>query len=87
MSEVSSSVAVEVIAAFGGLSAAARALGHKHVSTVQGWQESGRIPSWRRPEIVAAAKIAKVTLPPAFLNETPQADPEPAAATTGQDAA
>lgn len=70
MSETSSSVAGEVIAAFGGLSAAARALGHKHVSTVQGWQESGRIPSWRRKEILEAAAKAKVDLPEQFVRES-----------------
>lgn len=41
----------DLIRAFGGLTAMARALGHAHVSTVQGWGERGRIPPWRMYEI------------------------------------
>jgi len=40
-----------LIKAFGGLSAMARALGHAHASTVQGWQARGVIPRWRYYEI------------------------------------
>lgn len=36
---------------FGGLTAMARALGHPHVSTVQGWRQRGAIPRWRFYEI------------------------------------
>lgn len=36
---------------FGGLTAMARALGHSHPSTVQGWQQRGAIPRWRIYEI------------------------------------
>lgn len=36
---------------FGGLSAMARALGHAHASTVQGWRDRGAIPRWRIYEI------------------------------------
>lgn len=52
-----------VIAAFGGLSKMARALGHKHVTTVHAWQKAGRIPDWRWHEIRAAATRANVNLP------------------------
>lgn len=62
------SVADEVIAAFGGLTKTARALKHEYVSTVQGWRESGNIPSWRNLEIIAAAKRKKVALPTRFLD-------------------
>lgn len=36
---------------FGGLTAMARALGHAHPTTVQGWRERGAIPRWRIYEI------------------------------------
>lgn len=47
--------AKSIIEAFGGLTKMARALGHKHCTTVQGWQKSGNIPDWRRDEIFRAA--------------------------------
>jgi len=63
------SVAEEVIQAFGGLTKAAKALGHKHVTTVDGWRRSGRIPPWRKPEIIVAAKRAGIPLPEAFVKD------------------
>lgn len=60
------SLADQVIEAFGGLTATAKALGHKHVTTVHGWRTTGRIPRWRYPELRdAAARLGK-TLPPAI---------------------
>ena len=47
--------ALEIIEAFGGLTKMAHALGHKHVTTVQSWKETGRIPRWRVWEIEHAA--------------------------------
>jgi len=52
-----------VVAAFGGLTKTAKALGHDHVTTVDGWLRSGRIPYWRFSEIRAAAERENVTLP------------------------
>lgn len=52
-----------IISKFGGLRAMAKALGHKHPTTVQGWKVSGRIPSWRMAEIREAANIAGIELP------------------------
>lgn len=49
------SVAGIVINRFGGLTPLARALGHKHASTVQGWQETGRIPPKQWPAIEKAS--------------------------------
>ena len=46
----------EVIAAFGGLVKTQRALGHKHASTVFGWKKNNKVPHWRYPEILAAAR-------------------------------
>ena len=40
-----------LVRGFGGLTAMARALGHAHPSTVQGWQQRGAIPRWRIYEI------------------------------------
>jgi hypothetical protein len=59
-----------VIACFGGMSALSRALGHKNPTTVQGWKLSGRIPAWRRSEIVTAAQRLGVILPDSFVATT-----------------
>lgn len=40
-----------LVQTFGGLTAMARALGHAHASTVQGWRQRGAIPRWRIYEI------------------------------------
>lgn len=48
-------VVEEIIGEFGGLTEMSRKLGHQHPTTVQGWKNSGRIPSWRAPEIRDAA--------------------------------
>lgn len=58
-----------VIDAFGGPSAMARALDHRHVTTIIAWRNAGRVPRWRRPEIIAAAQRLGVELPSAFLSE------------------
>ncbi len=55
-----------VVRAFGGLTPAARAIGAP-ISTVDGWRRSGRIPLWRRNQIIAAAEREKVSLPTNFL--------------------
>lgn len=60
-------IAELVIQAFGGLTKTSEACGHRHVTTVDGWRRSGRIPSWRRPELIAAADRLGVTLPDEFL--------------------
>jgi hypothetical protein len=53
-----------LIMAFGSLTKTAKALGHKHPTTVDGWRRSGRIPNWRWPEVIAGAERAGVVLPP-----------------------
>jgi hypothetical protein len=53
----------QLLAAFGGLTKTARALGHRHVTTVQSWRKRGRVPAWRLPEIRVAADRAGVRLP------------------------
>lgn len=60
-------IAERVIQAFGGQSKTSRALGGTPVSTVDGWRRSGRIPHWRRAEIIAAAERHGVKLPIEFL--------------------
>jgi len=47
--------AERIIDQFGGLSALARALGHKNPTTVQGWKERGVIPLRRWSAVKAAA--------------------------------
>jgi hypothetical protein len=58
--------ALEIINAFGGVSKLAKALGHRNVTTVDGWKRSGRIPDWRKFEICQAAELAGIGLPPGF---------------------
>lgn len=65
-------LAETVIAAFGGVSKTARACGHKSVTTVDGWKRAGRIPHWRRPELIDAAAREGVTLPTEFLDASTQ---------------
>lgn len=52
----------KIIAQFGGLSAMARALGHKHPTTIQGWRDSGRIPEWRMNEVIELAKKENIDM-------------------------
>lgn len=44
-----------VLKRFGGLTALARALGHRNPTTVQGWKETGAIPPKHWPMIEKAA--------------------------------
>ena len=60
------SQAARIIAAFGGLSALARAI-RAPVSTVQGWKARGRVPSHRHGEIIAAAGNLGIALKAADL--------------------
>ena len=50
-----------IIAAFGGLSALARAIGAP-ISTVQGWKDRGTVPGRRHGEIIAAAGNLDIAL-------------------------
>lgn len=52
-----------IIERFGGLSSMARILNHKHPTTIQGWRDAGKIPSWRIHEIKAAAKAEGIEVP------------------------
>lgn len=54
--------AEKVIARFGGVCATARALGHKHASTVQGWKKTGFIPGKHHETIWNAARELNVGL-------------------------
>jgi TorA maturation chaperone TorD len=45
-----------VIKSFGGLSRLAKALGHSHVTTVQGWRDRGAIPVKHHVRILEAAR-------------------------------
>lgn len=59
----------DIINAFGSVSKLAKALGHKNVTTVDGWKRNGRIPGWRKAEIIAAANREGVDLPDGFTTE------------------
>jgi hypothetical protein len=48
--------ACEIIELFGGIRPMAKALGHKHPSTVQAWADNESIPHWRFYEILTAAR-------------------------------
>jgi TorA maturation chaperone TorD len=51
-----------VIKSFGGLSRLAEALGHTHVTTVQGWRDRGAIPLKHHARILDAAKTLGIRL-------------------------
>ena len=52
-----------LIEAFGGLSKAAKALGHANVTTVQYWRDRDTLPDWRLRELQEAADREGITLP------------------------
>ena len=66
--------AERIIEKFGGLSALARALGHKHVTTVQGWNERGYIPARQQADVLKAAERENIDLTPADFFESPDGD-------------
>lgn len=78
-------IGARVVAAFGGITKTARALGLS-TSTVQGWKESGRIMYWRHAAIVDAAARHGVTLPAGFPPQASAAEqpPDPAAEPEGR---
>jgi TorA maturation chaperone TorD len=51
-----------VIESFGGLSRLAKALGHSHVTTVQGWRDRGAIPVRHHARILEAARSLDIEL-------------------------
>lgn len=57
----------EIIEAFGSVSKLAKALGHKNVTTVDSWKRKGRIPDWRKREIIDAAEREGIQLPAKFV--------------------
>lgn len=73
------SLADQVIAAFGGTTATARALGHRQITTVHTWKRKGAIPLWRHAEIRAAAARLNVQLPPELCEPSPSPSPQEAA--------
>jgi hypothetical protein len=62
-----------IVDKFGGLTAMAKALGHKNPTTVQGWRLRGSIPSRQIPAVIEAGKSleAPVHLTPADFFEIP----------------
>lgn len=54
-----------IIERFGGMTALARALGHKNPTTVQGWKVRGIIPAHQQRALLILAKTVHVPLEPA----------------------
>lgn len=57
--------ASRIIEKFGGISATARALGHKYPSRVQYWKEQGVIPAREQPKVLEVARDLGIELAPA----------------------
>ncbi|WP_287959570.1 carph-isopro domain-containing protein [Filomicrobium sp.] len=53
-----------MLSKLGGVNAAARLLGHRNASTVQGWKRRGYIPAPRQPEVYLKARAAGIGLSP-----------------------
>lgn len=66
-----------VIERFGGISALANALGHKHPTTVSQWKVRGVIPARQQDAVLRAAVEKGIPLTPADFFDT-DASPEPA---------
>lgn len=64
-------IADNIIQRFGGLTAMSKALGHKNVSTVQGWKVRGVIPARRQSEVLQAARAAGIDLSPSDFFSVP----------------
>lgn len=69
----SPSLPAQVIAAFGTLEKTSEALRRVPVSTIHGWKRKGRIPPWRYPQIVEAARREGIQLPEAVLRAAEEA--------------
>lgn len=53
-----------IISKFGGLSKLAKALGHKHPTTVQGWRVRGFVPAPQMEAVLKAARKSSIKLGP-----------------------
>lgn len=58
------SQAEHVIGKLGGVNSAARVLGHRNASTVQGWKTRGFVPASRQEEVLTKANAAGIALSP-----------------------
>lgn len=61
-----------IIEHFGGLTALARALGHRNPTTVQGWRDRGRVPLEHIHQVVAVANERGMSLSPDDFIPTPK---------------
>lgn len=61
-----------IIDRFGGIVPAAKALGHKYPTTVQGWYERGWIPARQQKRVLDAAEQIGVVLTPADFFRAPE---------------
>jgi len=66
--------AEKIIARFGGLTATARALGHRNPTTVQGWINRGFVPARQQRPVLAAAQAHGLDITPAdFIDNAARA--------------
>lgn len=72
---------------FGGIRPMAAKLGDVPASTVKSWHKNGKIPSWRHPQILAAAHDHKIPLAVAELETVAPDEPAPANDATDTEAA
>lgn len=63
-----------VIRKFGGLSPLARALGHRNVTTVQGWRVRGSIPAAQQARVLSVARGLGIQLSPSDFFDLPSSD-------------
>lgn len=61
-----------IVEKFGGITAMARALGHRHPTTVQGWKARGVIPARRQQQVLDAARANGIALSPGDFFEAPR---------------
>ena len=64
--------AERIIERFGGITRLAKALGHRHPTTVQGWKNSGYIPARRQQAVLDAAAHEGVPLAPTDFFDEPE---------------
>jgi D-beta-D-heptose 7-phosphate kinase/D-beta-D-heptose 1-phosphate adenosyltransferase len=75
--------AQRIIASFGGVTALARALGHRGPTTVQGWKQRGLIPARRQQQVLDAGQALGISITPQDFFEIATAAPAAAGTKSG----
>jgi len=63
----------EIVKSFGGLTKMSR-MANIPVSTIQSWEKTNKIPSWRVDAVIETAKKHSIDLPEEFLNNREKAE-------------